>query len=108
MTGYTPGPWTVDRHGTAYYPLRVVAGNREVVAFHAWDDEKEANARLIAAAPELLEALKAALPGLRREYVELAQKYAGTKFESDHAYREVEARYRNAQAAIAKAERSPT
>ena len=37
--------------------------------FHHHDDENEANARLIAAAPDLLEALKAAEPYLRHANV---------------------------------------
>jgi len=57
----------------------------------------------MAAAPDLLAVVHDCLPTLRREYVELAQKYAGTRFESDRAYQEVKARYLNARAAIAKA-----
>lgn len=52
---HTPGPWKVDRpyiRGTG----------RAIVSIESWCDEVEdaANARLIAAAPELYEALEAA------------------------------------------------
>lgn len=72
-TKHTPGPWrasggslTVPKchvlsgSGKASYALAHVFGETEV--------ERMANARLIAAAPELLEACKAALPTLAREY----------------------------------------
>jgi hypothetical protein len=60
---HTPGPWKADDKGKAVFiPLR--AHHCEQlgiqVGFVSWEDDKEslANARLIAAAPELLEALK--------------------------------------------------
>jgi hypothetical protein len=63
---HTPGPWKADDKGKAVFiPLR--AHHCEQlgiqVGFVSWEDDKEplANARLIAAAPELLEALKLAL-----------------------------------------------
>jgi len=60
MTSHTPGPWTA--HGCTLY-----AGPNRIA--QTWDaeydglptPEMEANAQLIAAAPELLEALKWAL-----------------------------------------------
>jgi hypothetical protein len=48
--GHTKGPWTVTREGDAYLIAET---------FHRPQKEFEANATLIAAAPELLEALKA-------------------------------------------------
>jgi hypothetical protein len=62
------------------------------------------DARLIAAAPDLLATVQAAMPLLRSIFLDLAAKYAGTEFENDPEYRRVEADYRNALAAIAKAE----
>ena len=63
MSKHTPGPWKADDKGKAVFiPLR--AHHCEQlgiqVGFVSWEDDKEslANARLIAAAPELLEALK--------------------------------------------------
>jgi hypothetical protein len=64
MAGHTPGPWTVGRD------FSIIAGSEEIAALYTndgADDSKpypvEANARLIAAAPELLEALKDAVDG---------------------------------------------
>jgi hypothetical protein len=63
MSKHTPGPWKADDKGKAVFiPLR--AHHCEQlgiqVGFVSWEDDKEplANARLIAAAPELLEALR--------------------------------------------------
>lgn len=51
-TGHTPGPWRVEKkHGL--WAVHANDGNREYLFQH------EANARLIAAAPELLVALVA-------------------------------------------------
>lgn len=62
MSKYTPGPWKVERltHvGTNVFGLANEMTAREFVETN-WD----ANARLIAAAPELLEALKSARESL--------------------------------------------
>lgn len=59
MSGYTPGPWiaTPDPHGTADdYCIGVAGGKIDQVAVCS-----ERDARLIAAAPELAEALKGIL-----------------------------------------------
>lgn len=47
MSGYTPGPWTADEE-------RVYFGREGGISLHNAPNP-EANARLIAAAPELLE-----------------------------------------------------
>ena len=54
---HTPGPWTIAGRETA---LKVVEARRSWmrVCFLTSDGPCEANARLIAAAPDLLEALK--------------------------------------------------
>jgi hypothetical protein len=65
MTKHTPGPWQVDQDGAGWY----IESNPErdhSIAFGRWadqeeapdanDNEKLANARLIAAAPDLLAA----------------------------------------------------
>ena len=68
MTQHTPGPWVTDRnqHGECH----VMDEFGIAIADMAVDyssikkiEEHEANARLIAAAPELLEALKDMLDG---------------------------------------------
>ena len=56
---WTPGPWRVNRHRIEYGPI--IAGDGFCVAMVLRDPpEHGANARLIAAAPELLAALEAA------------------------------------------------
>lgn len=67
MSKHTPGPWLIADNGTFVYAL----GNGGTNVFwadvqsagseRAFLSEKRANARLIAAAPELLEALTDAL-----------------------------------------------
>jgi hypothetical protein len=61
---HTPGPWfSPDRvHGTRYVEARIGGGMlQEVAACGPTEDptQQAANARLISAAPELLDALKA-------------------------------------------------
>ena len=56
-TQHTPGPWTVDNqsiHGPDGIRFLAVAG----------EGAGQANARLIASAPELIDALEAVLPDL--------------------------------------------
>ena len=66
MIQHTPGPWEIDtRHGITSGPCRIrmpeppTAKNMETAL---------ANARLIAAAPEMLEALKAIMKEYREGY----------------------------------------
>jgi hypothetical protein len=55
-TKHTPGPWKVLRDNTdKWYKRRVYAGDDKLVANIL--DGHEANARLIAAAPDLFDAL---------------------------------------------------
>lgn len=65
---HTPGPWVMGQ--TANYEEALVASHSgDMVAYAAWDGgsschlkiENEANARLIAAAPDLLDALEGLL-----------------------------------------------
>lgn len=65
--GYTPGPWSVDTKPTLGTTISIRSENREVavVATNGVSDAVgQANARLIAAAPELLRALEMALESL--------------------------------------------
>ena len=64
---HTPGPWTVTADGAGWYIECSPERGHSVAYIRAEigeedpdtsDDEKEANARLIAASPMLLEALK--------------------------------------------------
>lgn len=72
-TQHTPGPWTTDEddHDAPYQDIKIKAGNHRTVCTVWIDDapvrdfnaEQQANARLIAAAPELLEALQVIAAG---------------------------------------------
>lgn len=73
---HTRGPW---RYEAETKTIRSVPANYWLASMDSWDGavDSVANARLIAAAPELLEALKEArqyaelkLEGFRREYSE--------------------------------------
>lgn len=56
MSKHTPGPWA--KHGGVIRSLGM--NDRKVADVRVLDDEGQANANLIAAAPDLLEAIKAA------------------------------------------------
>lgn len=56
---HTPGPWAVGEHrGVWVGPVISAAGGKKGIAFVCLSSESDATARLIAAAPELLAALK--------------------------------------------------
>ena len=88
---YTPGPWGIEKWDRA---CLIISGQAIIAPApdSASREEREANARLIAAAPELLEACKEALviaKHLKHDadswlYVELAKK-AIAKAEGRHA-----------------------
>jgi hypothetical protein len=70
MSKHTPGPWTIRESATH---ITVVGANNETI-FH--DDKRcpsvPEDARLVAAAPELLEALKMAVSALERsDYIQM-------------------------------------
>lgn len=60
---HTPGPWVVDEELGMVpghpYAILVQAGEGRIIADICWSNNAEANAHLIAAAPELLTTLKA-------------------------------------------------
>ncbi len=64
-TQHTPGPWSYHANGDANHYCILREGKRWVVSFlqngEIWTPEQEANARLIAAAPDMLAAAKLAL-----------------------------------------------
>lgn len=97
MSGHTPGPWT-KVNGELFGPhgRRVLVSDSGigVVCGSNPDPEHEANARLIAAAPELLEALRDLLRAVGRAGYDDAD--SGELFELDSAAEE-------ARAVIAKA-----
>jgi len=59
---HTPGPWdwmAVGANASGGHHLYIIdAANRKICACWGKAEEKEANARLLAAAPDLLEALQ--------------------------------------------------
>jgi hypothetical protein len=71
MSGHTPGPWATEymKSSRGGYAQQIFDANGVLVATAAWypvrvsesttATNREANARLIAAAPDLLEALEA-------------------------------------------------
>ena len=68
MNNHTPGPWTLEEH-RAHWTSYIVRGGpmqNQIAQCFNWQDKgfdvsSEENARLIAAAPDLLEALELAL-----------------------------------------------
>lgn len=84
---HAPGPWVVESFIDSY---EVVAEESlvTIAAVRRFSGREDANARLIASAPTMLEALRAVV--------------ATEMYLPDHPQRQ--AAYRNARAAIAKAE----
>lgn len=54
----TPGPWTAEKNGGKGAWIKGANGEWSAMACGTDDENADANARLIAAAPDLLEALK--------------------------------------------------
>jgi len=88
---HTPGPWRVDSY------TNCIEGSDDLTVAHAWYDTRgreqaHANACLIAAAPDLLEALKRVMP--------FVDCIAAITREDINEYEQA---YKDAIAAIAKA-----
>ncbi len=92
MGTHTPGPWTV---GADAYDMKITMlhVDGESVAFIKKSADSKANARLISAAPELLEALKLFVDASLREVI----------VSGPHKRTEGEKVYASARAAIRKA-----
>jgi ATP-dependent helicase YprA (DUF1998 family) len=89
---HTPGPWTTRNSVDGSGDIAIVASTKSIVAecFTAIrhstervEEECEANARLIAAAPDLFDAVKAALPVLEATQRLLAVEAAKAGMEPD-------------------------
>lgn len=84
---HTPGPWTVDGRGIGT-PWNITGADGNDVALASQrssrspDMERTANARLIAAAPDLLLACKEALLGCTDEFLAPILQAAISKAES--------------------------
>ncbi len=102
MNKHTPGPWYRD--GTTVYALNPQNFNRfsaQIHGAHTPQSELEAVARLVAAAPELLEACQA----FSRLYARLwdVVEPSGSGFLSPESVKEYDAIHELMNAAIAKA-----
>lgn len=101
-TKHTPGPWTWDgEFGLGWYaelvsPEKYVGHYSRPQALSR--EESKANARLIAAAPELLAALEDILPHAIRDIHELNEQMVGSLYPSINL-----AKIKRAEDAIAKA-----
>lgn len=85
---HTPGPWThsnlvvrADRSQKHPMGRQIADCYRELPAGHFDEGENAANARLIAAAPDLLEALVGLAQVIEAHVPPGAPAYAGPKFE---------------------------
>ena len=83
MNEHTPGTWTVERLGNGFFTIIVRDGNDryEGATIASEVCNGEANARLIAAAPELLEACQFAL-----KYLEYVFKETGDAIPGDNCF----------------------
>jgi hypothetical protein len=112
MSNHTPGPWIIGtdpRYPSEPCVDAVVDG----VVWHIAlchmglgpdDSSAEANARLIACAPELYAALREALPALRSEVDRLSATQADASSDKVSTFRKAKARYETALAALEKAD----
>ena len=62
---HTKGPWNIEGESTLNIVSRAAAKGRRISSLLATCEEDNANARLIAAAPEMLEALESVLKNNR-------------------------------------------
>lgn len=67
MSKHTPGPWHIKYYLDCQHIVSNEGLGRSVASNDRNDDEDDANAKLIAAAPDMLEALKVALIALGDE-----------------------------------------
>jgi hypothetical protein len=106
MSKHTPGPWKLEHDELHYGSLSIVVAGEKSNKFPGYQmlvnvggfagvDEQEANASLIASAPELLGALKEIV-----ELADFAMRYANR----DGAEYDVENCLKEARRVIAKAE----
>ncbi|MDQ3159314.1 MAG: hypothetical protein M3P98_04250 [bacterium] len=99
---HTPGPWIIDSGETDEYVIREPRGEAVAVICDSVLGEDDPNARLIAAAPELLEAAKY-LQAALEAYSDFNCGIVTRKRKSDHAM-EILAGRDSLSRAIAKAE----
>ena len=100
MSKHTEGPWFFDQHGHVYgtlegKPIEGAPGGKTILHPHVCTPRRIANARLIAAAPELLEACLAMIEWDDREKDHAVDFYKRMEL--------CEITFQKARAAIAKA-----
>lgn len=103
MSAHTPGPWFADKHGAIWRrdPKELyengggTAGDRPIATAHiGWSEENttgynvKANARLIAAAPDLLKALQLSISAFEGDAIdEIEAEYGVGTAQRVHAAR---------------------
>lgn len=99
---HTPGPWTFGYYGCSGYCIQ--GGGQHIATSILYKkDGGEANARLIAAAPELLEALQRTTE-MCESYADWIKRNVMSATIEEHPYLpELEGAAEDARAAIAKA-----
>jgi len=106
---HTPGPWTIAPYHSLGAEQDIIAPNGQrvcsVAGSKSFDEDTnewiEPDAHLIAAAPDLLAALKAALPYLEHSVKFYRYQQAGHEFWPNRE--EAEGNIRDGEAALAKA-----
>ncbi len=110
MNAFTPGPWSITMQGHAYDgDFRYQIGTASKTVAYTYDgirepsDEHKANARLIVAAPELLEALRSAAniighpdDAMSIYFAELIAKATGTTMNTHDNFSRAQSNYDNA------------
>ena len=100
MSNHTPSPWTATIYSGQYDQPLVMSDFGPICRVISQDDRKhEVNARLIASAPELLEALKAA-----REVLLTARQYFPKSIKNSDRFALLNTLANAVEPAIAKAE----
>ena len=98
MSKHTPGPWVTSRENVYEYSRGHLLGAKRICVVDDWIPSNEANARLIAAAPDLFESLRLLIKEIDRweeAVVQIVPSFARSgKWES----------LEQARAAIARAE----
>ncbi len=102
LAQHTPGPWTYSDDGLGFsvHHIHDDAKGRVVAKTRERFDGDEANARLIAAAPEMLDALRDILPAAEWELESLRDQESD---ESEKAARILAKNIAKARAAISRA-----
>lgn len=83
-TNHTPGPWSNNKWNSEEHQISANGGTIALISHsHSLvsESEADANARLIAAAPEMLEACKMALVQIQQDNDERKAEHRGTEWQ---------------------------